>query len=143
MFIEILSVDQDVIEIHRDFPLCNQIDEDCVHERLECRRGVGKPEEHDKRFEQPSITDESCLPLVPISNANVIVARSNVEFGEVFGPFQFVQKFGDEREGISVLSCPFVQISIVLARSELPVLFPYEEEGRCLRRLRGSDVSFS
>ena len=40
MFLESLGVDEDVIEVYANNPLCNQIAEDVVHHCLKCGRAV-------------------------------------------------------------------------------------------------------
>ena len=143
MFIEILSVDQDVIEIHRDFPLCDQIDEDCVHERLECRRGVGKPEEHDQRFEQPSVTDEGCLPLVSFFDSDVIVTPADIELGEIPSTSEPIDYIRCEWERIPVLNGDVVKFPVVLNEPQFPVFLFDEEDWRGNRRFTRPDIPFA
>ena len=60
---------------------------------------------------------ESCLPLISISDANVIVSKTDVEFSEPFRFFEFVEDRRDEGNWICVFDSMFVQVPIILTGS--------------------------
>ena len=70
--------------IHVDLQpfLSEHVGEDMVHERLECGGCITESKEHDSGFEEPHGSYEGSFPLVFLSNADVIVPPTNVEFGE-------------------------------------------------------------
>ena len=46
--------------------------------------------------------DEGCLPLMPILDADIVISPLDIELGEVFHIFEFINKVGDERERVSI-----------------------------------------
>jgi hypothetical protein len=82
MFLESSAPDEDVVQIDCDFAFSNQICEYGVHQHLECGGQVGKPEEHDARFEKTLVGDEGCLPFIAFFDPDVMVAPMNIKLGE-------------------------------------------------------------
>ena len=78
--------------------------------------------------------DESCLPLVSISDVDVVVSPSDVKFGEDLGIFYLVDEILDQWERVGVLDGVGVDISIILAGLEgvRGILLIDKEEGCCL-----------
>ena len=64
---------------------------------------------------------------------DVVITSLNIHLGKVFGALQFVNKGGDEWEGIGIFNCMFIEITVVLTRAESSVLLLNEEEWRSLR----------
>lgn len=62
-----------------------------IHHCLEGGRGVSQSEEHDRRFEQSSVSLECRLPFVPFLDTDVVVTPSNVHFGKDAGSAEFVE----------------------------------------------------
>ena len=133
--------DEEVIHVDDKPSLGDHISEGVVHESLECSRGVVKTEEHDCGFKELLVGDESHLPLVSIFDANIVVSPSNVKLGKVPGIFEFVNKVRDEGEGVCVVDGMLVQIAVILAGVEFPVLLFDEEERGGLGRVGGTDFS--
>ena len=77
--------DEEVVHIDDKPSLGNHVAEGIIHESLEDGGGVSESEEHDRRFKQPLMGDEGCLPLVTILNSYIVVPPSNIKFGEIFG----------------------------------------------------------
>ena len=75
---------------------------------------------------------ECGLPLISFFDTDVVVPPSYVHLREVLHSFQFVNEGGNEWKWICVLDCLFIEVSIVLARTESSVLFLYEKEWRGL-----------
>ncbi|KIJ60822.1 hypothetical protein HYDPIDRAFT_97867, partial [Hydnomerulius pinastri MD-312] len=68
----------------------NVFSEDVIHHRLERCWGVGKAEEHDRRFEEPAVSPEGGLPFVSFFDTDIVVSPAYVKLGEDFGVFEFV-----------------------------------------------------
>ena len=103
--------------------------------------GVCHAKKHDRGFIESSVGDESGLPLVAFLDVDVVVSPSYVKLSKDLGILEFVDEVRDQREGICVLDGVFIEVTIVLARSESAVLFLDKEEWRCLGRLRWADLS--
>ena len=102
--------------IHVDFKpfLREHICEDVVHEGLKGGGSVTESKEHDSGFEESHGGDESGLPLIFLSDANVVIPPMNVEFGEQGGFLHVVDEFGDQGERIGVSDGVGVQVVVVL-----------------------------
>ena len=111
----ILGVDFHVIHVDLEPLLRKHICEDVVHESLEGGGSVAKPKEHDSGFEKSHGGDESGLPLIFFSDANVVISPMNVEFGEQGGFLHVVDELRDQGEGIGILDGVGVQVAVVLA----------------------------
>ena len=57
--------------------------------------GVAQAKEHYGGFEQSFVGDKGCLPLVSISDADIVVSPSDVEFGEDLGVFYLIDEILD------------------------------------------------
>ena len=127
------GVDEEVIHIDDKPSFGNHVAEGVVHEPLESGGGVGKSEEHDGGFEEPSVGDEGRLPLVTVLDPYVVVSPADIKLGEHFSVSQLVYKVGDERKGVSITNRVFVDVSVVLAGAESTILLFDEKEGGGLR----------
>ena len=133
--------DEEVIRVDDKPSLGDHISEGVIHESLECSRGVVKTEEHDCGFKEPLVGDESRLPLVSVLNTNIVVSPSNIKLGKVPGIFEFVNKVRDEGEGVCVTDGMLVQIAVILAGAEFPILLFDKEERGGLGGAGGTDFS--
>ena len=52
---------------------------------------------------------ECRFPLISIFDVYIVVASSDVQFGEILGSFQLVDEFRDEGEGIGILDGSFIE----------------------------------
>ena len=85
--------------------------------------------------------DEGGFPLMSIFDLDIVVSPSDIKFGEDFRPLEFVDKVGDEGKRVCVMDSVFVDIVVVLTRSETTIfLFDKEERGR-LWGVRGANFS--
>ena len=75
-------MDTKIIHVDLQPFFSEHVSEDMVHECLECGGGVIESEEHDSGFEESHGSYEGSFPLVLLSNADVVVSPTNVEFGE-------------------------------------------------------------
>jgi len=87
--------DKEVIHINNKPSFSDHVSEGVIHESLECGGGVGEAEEHNGRLKEAFVGNESGFPLMSILDADVVVAPSNIKFGEDFSIFEFVDKVGD------------------------------------------------
>src|SRR6266567_2583148 len=85
MFLEVFCENKNIVHVDDDHPPHNEISEEIVHHRLECGGGIGKAEKHDAWLEQPTVRDKRCLPLISLSNADILIPPAYVKFGEVSG----------------------------------------------------------
>jgi hypothetical protein len=56
--------------------LTEEIVQDVVHQSLECHRGVGQTERHDKKFELPMVHAEGCLGDVGVVHLDMMIAAA-------------------------------------------------------------------
>ena len=79
--------------------------------------------------------DEGSLPLVSVSDADVVVSPSDIKLGEDLGILHLVYEFLDQQEGVGILDSVGVDVSVIFTGSEgvRGILFVNEEEGGCLR----------
>ena len=82
--------DEEVVHVDDKPSLSDHIVEGVIHELLEYSGGGAKAKEHDGRFKKSFMDDESCLPLVTILNADIVVSPINIKLGEVVSIFQLV-----------------------------------------------------
>ena len=132
---------KEVVHINDEPSFGNHVTERVVHEVLERGRGIGKPEEHYRWFEEAFMCDESGLPLVTVLDADIVVPPADVKFSKQFGIFEFVDEVGDEGEWIGVAGGMFVQVSVILTGVEATVLLFDKEERRCLGGVRRANLS--
>ena len=76
-----------------------------------------------------------------VLDADIVVPPLNIKFGKMFHIFEFVNEVGDEWERVGILDGVFVQVVIILAGVEFPILFFDEENRRGLGRVGGVDLS--
>jgi len=70
---------------------------------LEGGGAVGYPEKHYEGFKETPVGAEGCLLLISGLDAYIIETPVDVQFCEVSGSAELRDKFGDEKERISVL----------------------------------------
>ena len=98
----ILGVDSHVVHVYFQPLLREHICKDVVHESLEGGGSIAESKEHDGGFEASHGGDESGLPLIFLSDANVIISPTDVEFGEQGGFFHVIDEFRDQGERIGI-----------------------------------------
>ena len=98
---------------------------------MEGCRGIALTEQHDHGFEEPEGRLECGLPLIAISDADVMVPPLNVEFRKEAFPSEISRQGSDIGERVDVPDCPCIQRSVILNQSEGAILlFDEEEQGR-------------
>ena len=113
----ILGVYSQIIHIDLEPSFGDHIGKNVVHECLKGRRGVAESKKHYSGFKETKRGDERCFPLIFLSDANVVITPSNIEFGEQCGVLHIIDQLRDEGERIPVADSVGVEISIILARS--------------------------
>jgi hypothetical protein len=83
MFIQGASEDQDVIEIDQDNFLHDKVLEDLIDHSLECGQTIGETKLHYQGLKEASIYAECCLPLIALTDMDIIVSPAHVELGEI------------------------------------------------------------
>ena len=78
MLLQGLGEDEDVIKIHTQHSLCNEVTEDVIHHGLECSWAIGEVKEHDQQFQQLSVCPECCLPLISLLDVHVVIAPADI-----------------------------------------------------------------
>jgi len=58
-------------------------------------RRVAESEKHYSGFEESFVGFEGRFPLISIFDTDIVVSPSDVQFGEIFGAFEFVNEFRD------------------------------------------------
>ena len=76
-----------------------------------------------------------------ILDMDIVVSPSNVKLGEIFCTIEFVDKVRDEGKGIGISDGMLIQVVVVLARVEFPILLFDKEKGGSLRGVEGADLS--
>jgi hypothetical protein len=88
------------------------------------------------------IGDESCFPLISVFNSYVVVSPSDIHLGEVPCFLELIEEVRNSGEWVGVPNCACVELLLVLAEAESPILLCYKEEGGGLWRFRFSNVAF-
>jgi hypothetical protein len=60
------------------------------------------------------ISLKSSFPLISFFYVDIIKSPMDIELGEVLGPLEFIDKFGDKRKGVFVLHSDHIQCSVIL-----------------------------
>ena len=131
---------EEVVHVDDEPSLSDHILEEVIHEALKSSRGVVKTEEHNGRFEQSSVGDEGCLPLMSILDADIVVPPSDIELGEVFCILELIDRIRDEGEGVGISDGVFIQVVVVLAGMEFPILLLDKKERGGLGGIGGMDL---
>jgi len=69
---EALWEDENVIEVHTYRPFHDKVPEYVIYHGLEGGWAVCETKEHYQRFEQPSVGQKGTVPLITLTNANII-----------------------------------------------------------------------
>ena len=84
---EVGGSNEEIIHIDDKPPFSDHVSEQVIHELLECSRGIKKAKEHDGRFKESFVCDESHLPLMTIFDLYIVISLVNVELSEVMSIF--------------------------------------------------------
>ena len=131
MQLEVLGEDEDVVQVHKNVALIDEVPKNFVHHALEGGGGVAESKEHDGGLKQSSICSKRSLPLVSLPHSHIVVPPSNVQLGEVPGILDPVDEFLDEGKGIAVLYSVFIELPTVLYWSQGSIPFENGKEWKC------------
>jgi len=121
-------VDEDVIKIHDHKPTKMRT-EDVIHQGLECGRCICETKgEHNKLIEAiPSA--ERRLGDVLLLDADLVVARAEVNLGEETCTMEAIQEVVDAGDGVPVLDGDLVEGTVVHTQAEGSILLLHKEDG--------------
>ena len=129
------AVDQNVVQEHQH-ELVELAAEGVLHERHELGRRVRQAHRQNQPLEVTVSRSEGRLRHVLCSDADLPVARAQVEFAEVARPLQLVEQLVDARKRIAVACCRCVERAVVDHHALAAVWLLDEEHGRAPRRAR-------
>jgi len=86
------NIDEDVIEVHADHSLHNEVLKDLIHHCLEGRRTVCKAKEHHQWFKQPATHPKCSLLLITFLHLHILIPPLHIQFREVLGTAKLVDK---------------------------------------------------
>ena len=92
MIFVIVRVDEEVIHVDDEPSFCNHIPERVGHESLESGGRVGHAEEHNSRFVESPVGNESSFPLVSLLDSDIVISPLYIKLGEDLGVFEFVDE---------------------------------------------------
>src|SRR3954447_8802552 len=110
--IEVRTIDQDIVEVNYNV-VVEERTEDVVDKTLEGGRGVGEAERHYCEFVMTIARAKGRLWNILILDADLVVARAKVEFGEYFGALDSIKDLIYARKRVPIFDGQFVQCSIV------------------------------
>ncbi len=84
VFVNQVQKDQNVVEVDDDKEVRHVL-EDVVHEVLKSSRGIGKSHGHDQEFERAIACLERGLPFMTSSDADIVVACTQIKLGVDLG----------------------------------------------------------
>src|ERR1700761_5407973 len=102
VFFEVGVIDEDIIHVDRYLPFSYEVCEYRVHKGLEGGRAVGHSKVHYFGFIQSAIGYYCTLPFISFSDTNIVIAPSDIKFGEVSCLCEPIYYVGCEREWITV-----------------------------------------
>jgi hypothetical protein len=117
MLIGRIREDEYIVEIYYDEQV-NHVMERVVHKVLELRRSIGRAHRHYEPFIGTISCPECCEPLMALSDSNVVVAVTKVNFGINCGVAKLIEEFVDEGEGIAALLHDSIECAIVDTQAE-------------------------
>ena len=72
-------MDEDIIHVDCDISFIDQFVEKMIHHQLEGGWGIGESKKHHHWFEEASVHLKRGLPLISITNSDIVVAPSDVK----------------------------------------------------------------
>jgi hypothetical protein len=104
--------DEDIIEIHDDKEI-DHVLKQVIHEVLELRGGISHAHWHDEPLVGAISCAKGCKPFMTLSDSNVVVAITKVNFSVNRGVMKAVEELIDERERIAALFHNSIKRAIV------------------------------
>jgi hypothetical protein len=141
MFFNVLSEDENVIEVYTNYPFHNVILENVIHHGLEGRGRVSESKKNHQRFIDTTIGMKCCLPLITCLHPYILVPPPHIELSEEHHALKLIHQFGNEGERIAILGHDGVQHMIVLYKAKHSILLFDEEDWQCHWRFQRSDAA--
>ena len=116
MILLVLGKDQNVIEVDQDEVICVGIEDEVNHAR-ECCRSIDKAKRHDSVFIGTIACSKCCLGDILFTNANLMIAHTEVKLGEYLSTFELFEKLIDVGKWVLVLYGLLVQWTVVDTKS--------------------------
>ena len=129
VFFKCLSEDEKIIHIDNQNILVNEVLEEMVYHGLEDGWAVCHSVEHDSEFKDSTMGGEHSFSIVFRKDLEIIVTIVKVKLGEDLGTIEIVNKVRDEEEGIGIVNCPSIKVSIVLNHVFVAILLRNKKDG--------------
>jgi hypothetical protein len=88
-----------------------------IYHSLEGGQTIGETKVHHKWLKQASVCVKYCLPLVTLSDPNIIVSPAHVELGGVACTLEVMDYIVDQQEWVVILACDGIEGAVVLHRA--------------------------
>ena len=125
-----VTVNQNIIKEHQH-KTTEERAKNIIHQCLERGWGIAQPKGHDQELVEAVVCAERRLVDVPQPHADLMIARAEVELGEVAGPVELIQQLVDHGDGERVFDSERVERPVVNAEAPRPVrLLDEEDRGR-------------
>jgi hypothetical protein len=85
MFFQVFGEDEDVIDAYAYDAVADEVFKNVIHHSLEGGQAVNHAIQHYQWFKQSSVTPKGHFPFISFLDSHVLVATSDIEFGEVLG----------------------------------------------------------
>jgi hypothetical protein len=70
-------------QIDRDNSLCDEILEDLIYYSLQAGQTIGETKVHHKQLEEASVCVECCIPLITLSDTDIVVSPAHIKLSKV------------------------------------------------------------
>ena len=125
----VVGRNEHIVHVDEQPAIGELMDEQIVHHMLEGSRRIAKTEEHYQGLEEPILCNKGGQPFMSFGDSDIIITGTNVHLHKESFSFEFVNKIRNSREWVRILDHPFVNVTVVLARLFLVILFLDKEEG--------------
>ena len=100
---------------------------DIVHQRHKSCRSVSQAERENSKLKMSKMRAKNYLVNVSRSDADLIVPRTEIDFGKDLGTLKLVHKVIDVRKRVPILDGIFVKCTVIDAEVESSFLLVDEE----------------
>jgi hypothetical protein len=84
---------------------------------LEGGQTIGETKVHHKQLGEASVCVESGLPLVALSDTDIIVSPVHIKLGEVAHALEVMYQVIDQQEWVVILVCDGIEGAVVLHKA--------------------------
>ena len=129
---------KDIIQIY-NYKIINELTKEIIHDSHESGRCVTKPKRHYKPFIQTLFRFKSCFPSIMLSNTDLMIPTTQIQFCKISCMFQLIKQIINMRKRIPVFNGDIVKGPIVNAHPPRPILLRNQDYRRATRRSAGPD----